>query len=221
MIACWCWLKCSDWQTDSNKSKQDLHRQKPLLLQNVNEFLYLVPLKNFTWTTGLYLSYMLFLNSTSHPSLCTVGVSYNYITNLHIISCLISLLVICRILHFWLLLKMATPSVSPFYCRAEEVYSRETTRTETASWLPFKITTSMPFNCMTCVCISCRSSANVTKTCICQMCLDMEYIRRLDLPQKVQQFDHDHPSYISSTTHMNLWVKICRYICITMHWNTK
>ena len=50
--------------------------------------LYLVPLKNFTWTTGLYLSYMLFLNSTSHPSLCTVGVSYNYI----------SLLVICLVL---------------------------------------------------------------------------------------------------------------------------
>ena len=41
---------------------------------------------------------MLFLNSTSHPSLRTVGVSYNYITNLHIISSLISLLVICLVL---------------------------------------------------------------------------------------------------------------------------
>ena len=76
---------------------------------------------------------------------------------------------------------MATPSVSPFNCRAEEVYSRGTTRTETASWLPFRITTSMPFNCMTYVCKSCRSSANVTMACTCQMCFGYREIR---LPQK-------------------------------------
>ena len=53
-------------------------------------------------------------------------------------------LVISRNLHFWWLLKMATLSVSPFYCRTEAMYYREIQRTETPSCLPFKIITSMP-----------------------------------------------------------------------------
>ena len=49
----------------------------------------------------------------------------------------------CRNLHFWLPLKMATPSVSLFYCRMEAVFYREIQRTGTASCLPFRIITSM------------------------------------------------------------------------------
>ena len=51
----------------------------------------------------------------------------------------------CRHLHFWLLLKMVTLNVSPFCCRMEAMCSKGTTKTETVSWLPFKITTSMAF----------------------------------------------------------------------------
>ena len=48
-----------------------------------------------------------------------------------------------RNLLFWWLHKMATPSVSLFCCGTEAVYSREIQRTETASCLLFKTTTSM------------------------------------------------------------------------------
>ena len=57
--------------------------------------------------------------------------------------------VIYRPLHFWWLLKTATPSVSPFYCRMEPMCCRGIQRRETVSCLPFKITTSRHYRAAT------------------------------------------------------------------------
>ena len=59
--ACWCQLKCSDWQTGSNKLKQEhsyIDRSDWCFSMWLN-VLFLIPSKYFTWTT--IQSYTLFL----------------------------------------------------------------------------------------------------------------------------------------------------------------
>ena len=85
----------------------------------------------------------LFVNSTTHLHSIHSDQNCKQLT-WQVFSTLTSkhCLPICRNLHFWLLLKMATPSVSLFYCRMEAMWAKRTTRTETVSWLPLKITKS-------------------------------------------------------------------------------